>query len=352
MIGNQAYGNLPKQDENGNAFRYLLEVYVDDFVSLVIPTSCKQLQHVSTGTMTGIHDVFPVDTNNSNDPISEKKLTQWDGEYSTTRTILDFNFDGINKTIWLEEAKLAHLLTVLHGCIHSSRLGTTGIPFNKVESVVAKICLASTAILAGQGILTPCNNILQKKLSLVYLQRNPMLYTAITGCQTLLRESSDSPTQCCKLVGGWPDYIGVCDALSHGVSGVIFGKNEACVPAVFCLEWSQDVKDLYQLKTITNSDLEMAGLLFLWLILETVCDNLREKGVALLSDNLPTVEWVRRLASRKFLVSAHLICALALQLKLKGTCPITPLHIAGKENLMIDTPLCSFGSKPKRHCKI
>jgi hypothetical protein len=105
MIGNQAYGNLPEWDENGNAFRYLFEVYVDDFVSLVIPTSCKQLRHISTGTMTRIRDVFPANTNDSNDPISEKKLKQRDGEYSTTKTILGFDFDGVNKTIWLEEGK-------------------------------------------------------------------------------------------------------------------------------------------------------------------------------------------------------------------------------------------------------
>jgi hypothetical protein len=105
MIGNQAYGDLPKRDENDNAFRYLLEVYVDDFVSIVIPTSCEQLQYVSTGMTTEIHDIFPADTNNSNDPISEKKLRQWDGEYSTTKTILGFDFDRVNKTIWLEEAK-------------------------------------------------------------------------------------------------------------------------------------------------------------------------------------------------------------------------------------------------------
>jgi hypothetical protein len=83
-------------------FRYLLEVYVDNFVSLVIPTSREQLCHVSMGTMTGIHDVFLADDINSNDPISEKKLKQLDGEYSTKKTILSFDFDGINKTIWLE----------------------------------------------------------------------------------------------------------------------------------------------------------------------------------------------------------------------------------------------------------
>ena len=39
--------------------------------------------------MTGIHDVFPQDDNDSNDPISEKKLKQGDGEYATT---IDPNF--------------------------------------------------------------------------------------------------------------------------------------------------------------------------------------------------------------------------------------------------------------------
>ncbi len=72
-------------------------MYVDNFVSLVIPTSREQLCHVSMGTMTGIHDVFLADDINSNDPISEKKLKELNGEYSTKKTILGFDFDGINK---------------------------------------------------------------------------------------------------------------------------------------------------------------------------------------------------------------------------------------------------------------
>ena len=83
----------------------MLEAYVNNFVSLVIPTSHKQLCHVSTGTMTGIHDVFPADDVDSNYPISEKKLKQRDGKYATKKIILVFKFDGINITLWLEEAK-------------------------------------------------------------------------------------------------------------------------------------------------------------------------------------------------------------------------------------------------------
>jgi hypothetical protein len=116
---------------------------------------------------------------------------------------------------------------------------------------------------------------------------------------------------------------------------------------VFWWEWSQDVKTLYLSKKITNSNLKMAGLLFLWLVMESVCGNLRKKRVALFSNNLPMVGWVRRLATRGSLVLAHLIRALAFRLKLKGTCPITPLHIAGEENSMTDIPLRSFGSEPK-----
>ena len=171
------------------------------------------------------------------------------------------------------------------------------------------------------------------------------------GCQTLIWESSDSPTCCCELVGGWPDYIGMCDASSHGVGGDIFGENESCVPTVFRWEWPQEIKDLYHEGIITNSDLKMAGLLLLWLVMESVCGSLREKRVALFSNNSPTVGWVHRLATRGTMVSAHLIRALALQLKLNGNCPITPLHIAGEENSMTDIPSRSFGSEPKWHCK-
>jgi hypothetical protein len=102
VIGNKAYEDLPERDKTGNLFQYLLEVYVNDYISLIIPMSCKQLRHVSTSTMMGIHDVFPADEKDTKDPISEKKLQKLEGEYATTKTSLGFEFDGVNKTMWLE----------------------------------------------------------------------------------------------------------------------------------------------------------------------------------------------------------------------------------------------------------
>ena len=95
----------------------------------------------------------------------------------------------------------------------------------------------------------------------------------------------------------------------------------------------------------------MAGLLYLWLVMEEVCGDLRKKRVAIFSDNSPTVGWVRLLATRGSLVSANLIRALDLRLKVNGTCPLTPLHIAGEENSMTDIPSRSFGSNAKWHCR-
>jgi len=133
------------------------------------------------------------------------------------------------------------------------------------------------------------------------------------------------------------------------------GKTSQCIPTVFHWEWPQDVTTNVWLfsnpmGTITNSDLEMAGVLILWLVMEAVCQPLQEKRVELFSDNLPAVGWTKRLASRKSLVAEHFVQGLALRIKTNKTCPLTTLHIEGKLNLISGVPSRSFGSTPAWHC--
>ena len=54
-------------------------------------------------------------------------------------------------------------------------------------------------------------------------------------------------------------------------------------------ENSNVVSDANPKGTITNSDLKLAGLVLLWLMMEHVCGPLSEKCIALFSDNSPTV---------------------------------------------------------------
>jgi hypothetical protein len=190
----------------------------------------------------------------------------------------------------------------------------------------------------------------------VFLHRNKALRQTIQDCRTLLRESSTHPTPCRELVMGEPDFVGVKDASLHGVGGIIVGHRKPCRPTVFRIEWPPDIKEaVLQTNTrrggfLTNSDLEMAGLLFLWLVMEDVCDISPGTHIALFSDNSPTVSWVRRLAARGSKVAGQLIRALALRLKLRQVSPLTPLHIEGKHNALTDVPSRSFGSEPRCHC--
>jgi hypothetical protein len=109
---------------------------------------------------------------------------------------------------------------------------------------------------------------------------------------TLLRKSTTQPTRCKELVRAWLDYIGICDALSFGFGGVIVGENSKCPPTVVQLQWPKDITDNIKSdsnpnRMITNSDLEMAGLLIIFLVMEEIVCDLMEVNIALFSTTHP-----------------------------------------------------------------
>lgn len=64
------------------------------------------------------------------------------------------------------------------------------------------------------------------------------------------------------------NFIGIVDASSFEVGGVILGEHLACPPTVFCVQWPLEVTaDVISFTNptgwLTNSDLEMAGMLLL-----------------------------------------------------------------------------------------
>ena len=103
-----------------------------------------------------------------------------------------------------------------------------------------------------------------------FLQCNKPLLSAIHECRHLLEISTKDPTQCKELVTGWPHYIDVKDASIHVIGGIIMGEEKSCIPTVFRLACPEDIKELFHKGDITNSDLEISGLLMLWLVMEEV----------------------------------------------------------------------------------
>ncbi len=134
------------------------------------------------------------------------------------------------------------------------------------------------------------------------------------------------------------------------------GENSKCPPTVVCLQWPADItnnikSDSNPNGTITNSDLEMAGLLLVLLVMEEIVCNLRKQNITLFSNNTPTVSWVKHLSSHHSIVAANLITALALWLKTHQCCPLTPQHIRGKDKTITDIPSRSFGTELQWHFK-
>jgi hypothetical protein len=158
------------------------------------------------------------------------------------------------------------------------------------------------------------------------------------------------------LVAGWPDYIRIVNASSHSIRGVVVGKLLDLPPIVFWLQLPMAIsKDLVFFDNPTgklnNSDLEMAGLLFLWLCMEAIALDLAHKHIALFSDNSTTISWVNKMALQKLGITVQLVRALALRLNIKQTCPLTPVHILGMENALTDIPLHLFVSVKEWECK-
>ena len=355
-MGSSVVQDLPEQSDD-KSFRYFLDVYVDDFISLAVATSREQLRHLGRATMHGAHDVFPAASDDEDDPVSLKKLKKKEGEFDTKKEILGFDFDGEAKTMNLAEGKLELLLTTLHKWVRHCKKDRGGIPFPEFRTVMAKCRNAFRALPAGRGLLTEVNKILGKEPPVVYLQRSKSLLLCIEDARRLLRESGKRPTPCSQLVMGEAGYVGVKDASVHGVGGVIVGHKKACTPTVFRMEWPQDIKEeVWKTNSgkkgkLTNSDLECAGLLLLWLVMEEVCNLQDSDHVALFSDNSPTVSWVERMSARGSLVAGQLLRALALRQRVRMVSPLTTLHIEGSKNDMTDIPSRSFGSEPKWYCK-
>jgi hypothetical protein len=307
--------------------------------------------------MHGIHDVFPPDANDEQDSMSLKKLKKEDGAWALRGDLLGFAFNGDigPKTMWLDEDKRDKILVVLQRWLRACRNGVEGIEFGEFRSVISKIRHAFISIPNGRGLLSPRNKVMRKEPPKVFLHRNQPLREAISDIRTFMQESICDPTLCRELVSGWPDYVAIVDASGQGVGIVVVGENRAVKPTVVRIEWPDDIKaaiisDSNPNGSITNSDLESAGAVLAWLVVEATCDLQPGSHVAIYSDNDATVTRIDKMKSKAD-VGAGLMRILALRLKYKKVSPLTSLHIEGKRNMITDIPSRSFGSVSAWHWK-
>ena len=75
----QDYKDLPS-GERSKHLAHCFEIFVDDFISVAIPQTKEDLNHLSRALLHSIHDLFPAcESDPENDPISLKKLKKLEG---------------------------------------------------------------------------------------------------------------------------------------------------------------------------------------------------------------------------------------------------------------------------------
>lgn len=122
---------------------------------------------------------------------------------------------------------------------------------------------------------------------------NKPLQQALTETLCFLHYSISDPTHCCSLFNGPPDLMGICNASKFGVEGIIIGELCWYHPPFLAYHshWIQHamITNKNPDRTITNSDLECAGLLLMLLIIELLLPDLTHMSITLCNDNSPSI---------------------------------------------------------------
>jgi hypothetical protein len=109
---------------------------------------------MARAALIGIHSVFPLvkitGHKGGKDPISMKKLEKGGATMETSKEVLGFLVNGINRTMQLPAKKATVIIDEL-----SKLLKKKSIPFKRMERIVGKLIHAATILPTSKALLTP-----------------------------------------------------------------------------------------------------------------------------------------------------------------------------------------------------
>ena len=84
----KAFKSLPIMTNDDGKLQEMVEVYIDDFILLAVPISHEQLVHVANLIMGRIHDMFPADDEDDNNPLLLKNILKLESMRALHKDIL------------------------------------------------------------------------------------------------------------------------------------------------------------------------------------------------------------------------------------------------------------------------
>ena len=220
----------------------------------------------------GINSIFPptkVTGHCGEEPISKKKLEEDEGMFDTRKEILGWMFDGQQFTMELTDKKRATILQEINTILKAKKSTA-----KQLEKLQGKLVHVATGIPGGKGLLSPLYKTVATAKEWITINKDTK--QCLSDWKTIIREVAARPTSVLELVPRLPHTIGYVDASGSAAGGVwTSGTQQLQTPIVWRFQWPPEIQqNLVSANnpqgTISINDLELAGVLLAWLVLEKI----------------------------------------------------------------------------------
>ena len=181
--------------------------------------------------------------------------------------------------------------------------------------------------------------------------------TALLDWRTLIKKVGATLTPVQRMVRDIPNQIIYTDECKLGSSGVIKLGLENIPFWVWQYQWTMDIQQALLTEenptgTLTINDLDLAGMVLCWMVLEYVWHNLVFKHVVLFYVNISAVAWAYRGSTHTSLPPGRLMRLLSIRQQSRQKSSLAPRQIAWKYNAMVDIPSRDFKQGKLFHAQL
>ena len=176
------------------------------------------------------------------------------------KEILGWIFNRKDYTMHLPTEKIQKITNCLKAIQNCKRK----IPRKKL--LAGGLEQASFGILGRAGLFSPVQEALQGKTQ--WIKITPALTQCFKDWCAMIKQMAKQPTHVKQLIKEFPAYIGYSNSCGLGTGGVWTSRALIIPPMLWHLECPKDIKLMFQNSLLTMNDLELAGMVLEWLVLE------------------------------------------------------------------------------------
>jgi len=308
------------------------DVFVDDFI-LLGQGGPTRLTWMRDHLLHAVDDILdtPLPTEPRNEAVSVKKLRNGDGGWATRKLILGWILDSERKTIELPPHRSEACTSLLQDLASSRRVST-----KRWASAMGKLRFISYAVPGSAALFSALQSAMNLGAASNRIRITKEVRHSLLAFLTLLNDLSNRPTYLAEIIPEDPLFLGATDAAKPGMGGVFFdGTTSYLWRHAFPLAVQDRLVSTDRPHgTVTNSDLEHAGLLAQLAVMASVAD-LTYATVENLSDNTPAVSRVAKGALSKLGPASRLCDLASVHQRAHRYCHVASF-IPGVSNVMAD----------------